>query len=174
MTSWRLRLRPLQLQLQRRLLQRPFRLRQLQHRLQLRSLQPSLRRSPWCSQTRAKAMPIIRVTQPRNSGVPKPSYPLASTAARLARQGLSPAQVDAAHPARPALRGAGYARAPLFRSATAVPPPAARSAPIGVPGLFGLSHGGGPARHAPLRPLPHGGRSGGYSGGHAASSGGHR
>lgn len=41
---------------------------------------------------------------------PKPAYGFGSTASRLASKGLSPRQVDAAHPAVPRPRGAGFTR----------------------------------------------------------------
>lgn len=50
-------------------------------------------------------MPIIRKS-PFRTVIPKPSYPLGSQAAKLARQGYRPTQIDRTIQARPG-RGAG-------------------------------------------------------------------
>jgi hypothetical protein len=52
-------------------------------------------------------MPIIRRTQPRTA-LPRPSYAFGSTASRLAAAGLSPRQVDTAHPRTARIRGASH------------------------------------------------------------------
>jgi hypothetical protein len=53
-------------------------------------------------------MPIVRRTAPR-SAVPKPSYPIASSAARLALAGAHPKQIDRQVRTAPP-RGAGATR----------------------------------------------------------------
>lgn len=54
-------------------------------------------------------MPVIRRTQPTTLKR-MPSYQIASPAARLAARGLTPRQVDQAHPPVAAIRGASHTR----------------------------------------------------------------
>jgi hypothetical protein len=118
-------------------------------------------------------MPIIRRTQPR-SLLNKPSYAFASTAARLADSGLTPSQVDQAHPPRAAIRGAGHAPGGnrLSAQARAI---AGAAAAINT-GL--LTNGRVPQLRSPVgrttAASAHGGGShgGGTAGGHGG--GGHR